>query len=232
MTKLAVLVPTRNRPHNVKPVVEAWWKTGAFAVADLIFGIDTDDMSFDAYQDVARENPLAHFGVLSEWKPLVPKLNWMAKLAADDPQYTAIAFMGDDHVPQTPMWAHMLLGHHTLIPGSIWYGQDGYQNARLATWWSMDAAIVRGLGRMVPAPVQHMFCDNSIMELGATAGRLHYDERILIEHRHPIAGKAKLDAQYERVNRPEQYERDGELFRRWVLDGLARDVSIVQSLGG
>lgn len=232
MTRLAVLVPTRSRPHNLDAIEKAWWATGAFGAADLILGIDVDDMEYSTYVGWASSHANVKVHPLPEWKPLVPKLNDMAALAASDPQYTAIAFMGDDHVPVTTMWAHMLVQGHMMHPGSMWYGPDGFQDRKLPTWWSMDSRIVAGLGRMVPAPVQHMYCDNSIKELGDRAGRLHYDERILIEHRHPFANKAPMDQQYARVNRPQQYETDAELFRQWIADGLAHDVSIVQSVGG
>lgn len=232
MTRLAVIVPTRSRPHNLSDIDRAWWATGAYGAADLIVGIDVDDAKYPAYVDWLRAHPHVKTAVASEWKPLVPKLNEFALLAAADTQYTAIAFMGDDHVPITTMWAHMLVQHHMTNPGSIWYGPDGFQDKKLPTWWSMDSRLVQKLGRMVPAPVQHMFCDNSIKELGDKAGRLNYDERILIEHRHPVANKAEWDPQYERVNRFQQYQTDGELFQRWMADGLAADVSLVQSVGG
>jgi hypothetical protein len=217
----------------MRPVIDAWWATGAFGAADLIFGVDVDDAQYPAYVEIARSNPQVKVGLLPEWQPLVPKLNFMAQLAAKNEAYTAIAFMGDDHVPITPMWAHMLVQHHMRRPNSIWYGPDGFQDQKLPTWWSMDSRIVRALGgRMVPAPVQHMYCDNSVMELGKKTGSLNYDERILIEHRHPFAGKGKMDAQYERVNRTQQYERDGLAFQRWMADGLEADAKLLSSVGG
>lgn len=234
MTRLAVFVPTRSRPDNLSTVINAWWHTGAFAVADLIVGIDVDDMEFKAYQDIASGQPQVKMAVFPEWKPLVPKLNHMAAVGIEDGKpYTAMAFMGDDHVPISPMWAHTLLQNHTRHPGSIWYGPDGLQDRKLCSWWSMDTEIVRRLGgRMVPAPVQHMYCDNSVMKLGETTGRLNYDERVLIEHRHPFANKARMDAQYERVNRPAQYDMDGALFHQWVAAGLAEDAKLLADLGG
>jgi hypothetical protein len=80
--------------------------------------------------------------------------------------------------------------------------------------------------------VQHLFCDNAVLELGKAAETIGYDERILIEHMHPVAGKAKMDEQYVRVNRAQQYERDSALFRGWLRDGMEADATLVQSLGG
>lgn len=227
--ELAVIVPTRSRPQNIGPIVDAWWETGAFGFADLWFVVDADDMSVDRYAAIVNGHVEANIEVLPEWMPLVPKLNLFATLLAKDGEYRNLAFMGDDHIPRTPGWAGRLIGDHHRNPGWIWYGRDGFQDQNKPTWWSMDAENVRRLGRMVPAPVQHLYCDDAIKVLGDRAGCLGYDETIMVEHMHPFAGKARADDQYLRVNRAQQYERDGELFRSWVKDGLERDAKLLRT---
>ena len=126
----------------------------------------------------------------------------------------------------------MIMDHHKN-QNWIWYGKDGFQDQNKPTWWSMDAEIIRRLGRMVPAPVQHLYCDDAVKVLGEKAGCLGYDETIMIEHMHPIVGKGQMDEQYARVNRLQQYERDEALFRSWVADGLERDAKILRNgVGG
>jgi len=226
MTELAVLVPTRSRPHNLPLIVERWWKTGAFGAADLIFGVDMDDMRYNEYGHFAARHPEVKVIALPEWKPLVPKLNYMAQLASSE--YPYVAFMGDDHVPRAEQWAQNLIWNHRANPGTIWYGPDGFQNERIPTWWSMDSLIVQKLdGRMVPAPVQHQYCDNAVKELGNRIGKLNYDQRLFIEHMHPFAGKSQVDAQYERVNRQQQYDRDSLAFQAWLRDGLEQDARLL-----
>jgi hypothetical protein len=227
-----VIVPTRSRPQNILPIVEAWWATGAFDVADLWFSYDFDDGQRIRYKRTLER--MAEVKAISnpEWMPLVPKLNRGAVSLARFHEYPFVAFMGDDHIPLTPRWAHMLVENHMTSGKKIWYGQDGYQNEKLPTWWSMDSRIIKTLDRMVPAPVQHLFCDNAVLVLGQAAQTIGYDERILIEHRHPLLGKAKSDQQYERVNRPEQYQRDGDAFNAWLRNGLARDATLVRNVGG
>lgn len=207
--------------------------TGATGVADLYFILDADDMEYSRYHDEIRKFGWPNMVVLPEWKPLVPKLNRVAPEFAD--QYKAIAFMGDDHLPRTPMWAHKLIEDHLGRTGGfpqIVYGQDGLQDAKLPTWWSMDSRIVKALGRMVPSDVQHLFCDNAVKELGLRSRTLFYDERILIEHMHPLAGKADADAQYVRVNRPQQYQTDSVAFNYWLAHGAEQDATLVRSIGG
>jgi hypothetical protein len=232
MTDLLVIVPTRSRPHNVEPILQAWWETGAFGFADLLFVADADDMQIGGYQDVLNGQTGPKLEILPEWMPLVPKLNTVADEVAKTREYRYLAFMGDDHIPRTPNWASRLLVDHGHNPNWIWYGKDGFQDQNKPTWWSMDAEIVRRLGGMVPAPVQHLYCDDAVKLLGDKAGCLGYDETILIEHMHPFVGKARPDDQYIRVNRPQQYERDEHLLRSWVADGLDRDAKLLRSVGG
>lgn len=230
MTELAVIVPTRSRPHSVPRIIDAWNRTGSFGTADLWFVIDRDDMAYDEYLSRLGGYPPVRYMVVPEWQPMVPKLNDAAILLATS--YPNVAFMGDDHLPRTVMWANKLVTNHAMNRAGIIYGRDGFQDESLATWWSMKSEIIAALGRMVPAPVQHMYCDNAVMELGRRTGVLHYDDSILIEHMHPVAGKAEMDAQYERVNRKQQYQRDGAAFRAWVKDGLDEDARIISNLGG
>jgi hypothetical protein len=225
VTELAILVPTRSRPQNIKPMLDAFWKTGTFDAANVYFIVDADDMYIDQYERIVGMDVAAKLLRMPAWQPLVPKLNTNAVDAAE--QHRIVAFLGDDHLPRTPRWAHMLVENHSTQPELIWYGQDGFQNRRLPSWWSMSSEVVRRLGRMVPAPVQHLYCDNAVMKLGERIGRLGYDERILVEHMHPLAGKGKNDEQYVRVNRGQQYERDGNAFRAWLANGIEADAKLL-----
>lgn len=240
MKPLVIIVPTRSRPQNVGRVVDAWLDTGGFLDADLLFAIDHDDPAngdyLDALQLAARK--LAHFDASigchssPRHRPLVPKLNDVAKLHADFyPEQQLIGFAGDDHLPRTPGWAAMFVEHFRASGPGIAYGDDGYQGENLASSWVMSAEIVRALGRMVPAPVEHLYCDNAVMDLGREAGCLTYLPQVVIEHVHPVAGKTATDEQYERVNGREQYRRDRPAYKRWKRDGgLAEDAARVRAL--
>jgi hypothetical protein len=85
---------------------------------------------------------------------------------------------------------------------------------------------------MVPAPVQHLYCDNAVLTLGEAANMITFLPHILIEHMHPVAGKSEWDPGYERVNRRQQYDRDAAAYRMWVEDGLKRDATLLRELRG
>lgn len=228
MTELAVIVPTRGRPESVARVAEAWLATGAVGRAQLIWVYDQDDSQADAYRRELKFWPWMRSGEMSQWMPLVPKLNMAARLAAA--AFPVVAFMGDDHLPRSKDWDLAITGYAAATEPAIIYGRDGYKDEKLPTWWAMSASIVEALDRMVPADVQHMYCDNSIRALGEATGTLHYLPHVFIEHMHPAADKAKWDEGYRRVNRRQQYIRDQALYRTWLNEGLDRDAKILLRL--
>lgn len=237
---LVMLVPSRSRPQNIAPLVDAWLETGGFAAADLLVAIDVDDPAFDEYEHELRAAVERIGGrgrlvmhTFPRHKQLVPKLNSVATLYATYlPGHRLLGFAGDDHLPRTSGWAESfveLFDHDSAV--GIAYPDDGYQGEKLASSWVMSADIVRELGRMVPAPVEHLYCDNSIMDVGRDAGCLRYVPEIVVEHINPYAGKTAFDAQYERVNGSEQYRRDRPAYKRWKRDGgLASDAEQARAL--
>jgi len=237
--ELAVLVPTRGRPGNIRKVISAWDFTNAWDVADLILLVDDDDPEIEGYQTLLSEflegcppgapSPL---GILCyrTWLPMVHKLNEAAIHMATGSSHFALGFAGDDHLPQTIGWAQRYLTVlHELGSGMV-FGDDGYQGGNLSTEWAVTADTVRALGRMVPAPVEHMYCDNAMVDLFTAAGALRYLPEVRIEHMHPIAGKAQTDEQYKRVNSREQFKKDRAAYEGWQRSGMLTDVATIRAL--
>jgi predicted O-methyltransferase YrrM len=232
---LAVIVPTRGRPENIRKVVSAWDFTNAWDVADLVLVIDRDDPEYQRYEALHEEHrhpdtgeELFSIHVQPHWVPMVHKLNHAAFTLTEG--YFALGFAGDDHLPQTIDWAKRYLTVlHEMGTGMV-YGDDGYQGRKLSTEWAVTSDVVRALGRMVPAPVEHMYCDNSMMDLFNGAGALRHLPEVRIEHRHPVAGKADSDDQYKRVNHRDQFSRDRRAYERWRSSGMVTDINTVRAL--
>ena len=229
MPDLAILVPTRGRPENIQRVIGAWDFTNAWDHADLILIADEDDPRYQEYVDLIDPEacPVRLFSV-PLWMPMVHKLELAARQMAET--YWAVGFAGDDHLPQTIGWAARYLAALRELGTGMVYGDDGYQGARLSTEWAMTSDVVRALGRMVPAEVEHMFCDNAVLELFTRAGAVRHLPEVRIEHMHPYAGKATTDAQYQRVNSREQMSRDRRTFQAWQATTLASQVAAVRAL--
>lgn len=232
MIDLVTIVPTRSRPEAVERVVAAWEATGAFDEgAELLFVVDRDDPRCAEYRDALATCPEGVSAAYADtWRPLVPKLNKIAVSLAVGRYAYAIGFAGDDHLPRTGGWVGRYLGSLYSVGTGIVFCDDGYQHENIPTQWAMTADIVRALGRMVPAPVDHLYCDNAVRDLGKGAGCLDYLPDVLIEHMHPVAGKASTDEQYQRVNGRAQYKSDRAAYRSWRDGASADDVATVRAL--
>lgn len=231
-----MIVPTRSRPASVWRLVQAWCDTAAFTDGGrLMFAADADDPEWEHYHAAVSAPGLPPGVVMvtaEHWRPMVTKLNAVAAAVAGsaDPR-TAIGFAGDDHVPRTHGWVRRCVEALGDMGTGIVYGADGYQDENIPTWWAMSADIVRVLGAMVPAPVEHLYCDNAMKDLGVAAGCLRYLPDVLIEHMNPYAdGKGEMDAQYRRVNSTAQYRRDSRAYAVWKRRTLRNQVELVRGL--
>jgi hypothetical protein len=138
--------------------------------------------------------------------------------------------MGDDHRPRTRGWdAAYLEALHDLGTGIV-YGDDLLQGANLPTQCAMTSNIVQALGCMAPATLRHMYVDNAWRALGEAAGCLRYLPEVVVEHLHPVAGKAEWDDNYRRVNAPEMYGHDADAFGEYLRGQFAEHVAKVQRL--
>lgn len=204
--------------------MSAWNETTDPQTAtSILFIVDADDSALGRYQELS----IPH-AVIPRWLPMVQKLNRAAVQRAE--QHFALGFMGDDHLPRTPGWNTMIVEQLKQLGTGIAYGNDLYQGERIPTQWFMTSDIVRALRRMVPAPVDHLYCDNAVLALGQGTGCIRYLSDVVIEHMHPVAGKASSDAGYQRVNSRRQYQRDSVLFNKWRRGTYAHDVRVVQRL--
>lgn len=223
-----MIVPSRGRPAAVGRMVGAWRATGAYTHAALLFIIDNDDPAAPAYH--AQCGPGAGMMAVPAWQPMVTKLN-LAATAPPAAAYRALGFMGDDHLPRTPGWTGRFAAELDRMGTGIVYGDDGLQGAALPTAWALTGNIVTALGAMVPAPVEHFYCDDAIRDLGRAAGCLQYLPEVLIEHMHATLGKAPWDDTYARNANPAQTARDRAAYQLWRDGGgLAAAAAAVRAL--
>lgn len=228
---LVVIVPSRGRPHAAAELLEAFRDTRT--TARLVFALDEDDPTRGEYAKVV---PPATAMIDTGAAPatMVRALNAAAVLRAsgENPPF-AIGFMGDDHRPRTPGWDAAYLEALCELGTGIVYGNDLLQGERIPTQVSMTADIVRALGYMAPPVLTHLYVDNFWRDLGQAAQCLRYLPDVVVEHMHPVAGKAAWDAGHQRVNAPEMYDRDAAAYRQFVNDGhFSAAVDTVRALRG
>ncbi|OQQ12979.1 hypothetical protein B0675_39880 [Streptomyces sp. M41(2017)] len=208
---LLVIIPTRGRPQAVPEIVQAWDDTGA--TADLLFCVDKDDPELAAYKALAKDladDQRVRF-VFWARKRLCGTLNQAAVKNA--PNYRYLAFMGDDHRPRaaTMAWDARIRECLSGGPGIV-YGNDLLQGQAMATAVAMTSDIVTTLDYMAPPQLVHLCLDLVWLDWGKGMGRITYLDDMVIEHLHPAAGKASLDAVYEDCNSPERSQADGAAY--------------------
>lgn len=226
MADLVVIVPSRGRPAAARELAETFEAT---CTADtlLVLAVDSDDETLPEYHGIGGRRMVADFPAPSN---MVTTLNHAALAAAGSPNF-ALAFMGDDHRPRTVGWDSMYLDTLRELGTGLVYGDDLIQGERVPTQVAMTSDIVWALGYMAPPQLVHLFVDNFWLSLGRLAGCIRYRSDVVIEHMHPVAGKAGWDEGHKRVNTPEYYARDEATWRAYIEAGhLAADVAKVEAL--
>jgi hypothetical protein len=211
-------------------VIKAWRKTNAFSCTDMLLGIDQDDPEYQNYVDLVVEvnQPGLDFITFESWAPMVAKLNIMANYLAN--VHSFVGFAGDDHVPRTHNWSDKYQNKLREMHTGIVYGNDLHRQGALCTEWMMTSNIVRVLGRMVPAPVDHLFSDRSVMQLGEQANCIQYLPDVIIEHMHYQAGKARKDATYWLFNTKQNHLRERKIHWNWMQGQLPGQAAVVHAL--
>ena len=208
MRNLAILVPSRNRPQSIVDLMHCLEQTKT--ESDLIVIVDDDDVMMDGY--LATNADI--FVVEKQGKGMARPLNFVANHLKD--KYRHFSFIGDDHRPRTEHWDLEFINNLDELETGIVYGDDLFQGKNLATQVGMSGDIVRALGGMTPPGLIHLYLDNFWMQLGRDLSALRFLPNVIIEHLHPIAGKAQWDEGYQSVNAEEVYSADAIAFKNYI----------------
>jgi hypothetical protein len=183
-------------------------------ISDLLIGLDEDDA--DNYPEIE--------GVIREVNPRLRMngtLNLLVKKYQD--KYETISFMGDDHIVRTENWDGLLYQGIKERGYGISYANDLFQGANLPTMVMMSTNISKSLGFFAPRRLIHLYMDNFWKLFGQVTDCLEYHPDVIVEHMHYMAGKSKVDAQYQEVNSSEISDHDAEVFREYCTHEIKED---------
>jgi hypothetical protein len=208
------MVTTKGRPENAVRLAVAVRELSGLELDALHFLVDPDEARWDDYHD--QLNTFASWAFLTPVAASPQRIGPILNRAAPGlaRRYTHLAFMGDDHLPRTPRWDEELVWALGGKPG-VAYGNDLWQGEALPTMAVIASDLVLGLGFFVPPVLEHLFLDDFWKMLGLSVGNLAYRDDVVVEHLHPMAGKAADDDGYRTANSAEQKIRDGEAFARY-----------------
>jgi hypothetical protein len=227
---LTVIVPTRGRPQNLANLWATFEET-CRGNTTLVACIDEDDPELDGYEHVhdAIHPPLGGPQFQAVYGPRVRlggSLNAAAPIYAERSAY--VGFMGDDHRPRTVGWDTAYAAELKRLGTGLVYGNDLIQGPNLPTQVAMTSDIVLATGYMVPPGAVHLWLDNAWLALGRTLNAITYLPDVVVEHLHPIAGKAQWDPGYAEANTDERSDADRAVFEAWQANDLPRWVQQIK----
>lgn len=230
--EILIVVPSRGRPEAVDELADAWRATDARAHLEI--AIDNDDEYFGEYCDAYEQAyETSDIDIALRFGPRPP--NRLAgvingAVAAEASSYAAIGFMGDDHRPRTPRWDQRFAECLSAGAGIV-YGNDLLVGSKFPTAVVMTSDIPQATGYMCPDGFTHLCLDLVWLDWGKGMERITYLDDVIIEHMHPAAGKAGMDAGYEYANSAEMVTRDSAAYFDYRDGGrLAADIEKLRTL--
>jgi glycosyltransferase involved in cell wall biosynthesis len=209
----AIIVPSRNRPHNIVELQKALKDTETSS--ELFVIVDHDDETLEQYDQL--ENNFTEILCFERGRQgVADPLNAGARLLLESKWFKYFIFVGDDHRPRTKHWDEVWRTNLDELGTGLVYGDDLLQGANLPTAVGMTANIVQTLNGMIPDGFAHLYLDNFWLRLGQDLNAIRYLPETIIEHLHPIAGKSDWDSGYQEVNSNEINNADAQMFHNYI----------------
>lgn len=202
----SLLTPTRGRPQALQEMADSVRATSTRPVEILAY-VDDDDPYLEQYEATTGVGVTVGPRImLSEcW-------NVLARKAEGD----FLHMSSDDIRFRTPGWDSIIKDTFENFPDRIAcvYGRDGIHDEKLATHGFISRRWYETVGYFTWPEFPCDFADTWLHDVAQMIGRLIYQPDVLIEHLHPIAGKAEWDQTHlERKARGKDVRVDA-LYRR------------------
>jgi hypothetical protein len=218
---LTMYVPTKGRPENALRLQDQFYRTINLN-SRIVFINSDNDQKLEHYKHLHEQI------IVSPKKPgFVDPLNLGYTYDRKRVFSYAVGFMGDDHFPRTEGWDEIFVNNLLEMKAGLVYGNDGFQGAKIPTQIAMTWEIPLHLGFMTLPQLQHLYADNFWLDFGIAINKLRYIPDVLIEHLHPAAGKAQVDAGYEYSSNYLLDQQDKATYQRYLSEDLEGDAQEV-----
>jgi hypothetical protein len=210
--KVVVICPTRNRPERCKEMIESFLATRR-GNTSLVCYVSEDDPQLSAYKAMAfGERVSFEFGPR---KTIVEVFNTAPSRDAD-----YFCDINDDHIYRTAGWDLKLIASLESIGG---HGMAYGYTDNLPTACMVTANCIRSLGWFFPPGFRHQYVDNAIFDLYHKAEMIVHDPQVMVEHCHPMLGRAPMDSTYSHLK--DSAQPDKLEYERWTREDFANDLA-------
>jgi len=209
------LLPTRERPHNLKRFFDQALATGLSTPGRIIVGEEDFTKNHVQYLDIVKKlQPLNWDVKIVQATTLGGAIEETWRIFGNQSKW--IGLINDDSMPITENWDERLvskLNHHTHLVSA----NDNWQApARVGAAMVYSKAIIEAMGWLFPPGMTHMFQDDVWETLGRATGMWKVEMDVVVEHWHPLnMGLAQMDETYARANTKTAWDADKKAFDDW-----------------
>lgn len=208
MSKIAVVLPTRNRPNLLKRFVDSLFDTCSNKdnISVYLYIDDDDRLTEFCIKELSHKYPLKIFSLIGPRIIMSDMVNKLLPLVKED----IFFFGGDDLVLRTKNWDLEIIEKFNSIEDKIalLYGDDMTLDDKMrffATHPIIHRAWVNCLGYLAPPYFSSDYADTWLNELADTLGR-KFKLNFVNEHMHWTFGKSQLDSTY--VENRKRFSKD------------------------
>jgi len=177
--KILIILPTRNRPDNIKKWYDSY-KENTSGISDVVIMADIDDDNDYSYTGFIIER--------NERLNCIQKLNLAAEKYAQN--YEIIGFLGDDTIIKTKDFDEKIYSKMSIDIISMLFPNDNLPKGSEDCWVKpthifMTKELYNIIGYFAYPKMHHSFVDFAWHTIGNNLKTYIYAEDIIIEHRHP-----------------------------------------------
>lgn len=214
-TRILVRMPTRGRPAQAISVLSAYQSMAGMPIQMEVI-VDNDDETVTS-EVLYRFHALGCHIVFGDHENKVAACN-----DGRVSEWDVIVLGSDDMVPVKDGWAVRIVElfeeHFPFFDGCL-HTDDGYAHDRVNTLSILGRRYYEMHHRRIYNPIyKSLFCDDEHTEIARKLGRIVYVPEVLIEHRHPAAGKAKLDELYAKNDA--LWKQDEAIYKMQLASGF------------
>jgi hypothetical protein len=186
---LRLYLDMRSKKHDLVILVNA-------DADDIAMGVASACMEFNTML-AGQQGVSGHYTIAQHHGKVAACNAGMDVLTADNRNWQILLLVSDDMIPMVHGYDDVIAQDmQQLYPdldGVLWYN-DGHAGAKLDTLCILGRKYYERFGYVYHPSYRSLWCDNEFMQVAQRLGRITYNPRVIIEHRHPIWTGAPRDA--------------------------------------
>lgn len=198
---IALLVPTRGRPEQLKRMIKSAQTTA-----------DEKNIKFYIATTIGLDEPLYDFA-MPDGMPTAFKWNMLAEEAMTNPDNKLFMLASDDIVFTTPCWDKALLDHYNALENKIHvYHLRDNRNPDGIPHPVVTREYIGAMGYFLPPLFLHWFVDSWTIDIAQANGCFTHLKDYELQHIKP-SDKGKPDETHNKIRNMGWHARD-----KWVSE--------------